>query len=281
MPQSIAAINPTRYMGVEQTLRNASASTGARFDHLVHTAMRESGLNPQAKASTSSATGMFQFIEQTWLGMIKQHGAEHGLGEQAAAIFRDSNGRYKVPDQDMRQEILALRRDTHVSALMAGELTNDNRKTLESRLDRPVSGGELYAAHVLGAGGAAKLISTAEENGQDHAANLFPAAARANKAIFYENGRARSVAEVTAFLTGERQAPASVFAANTPPPAQNYPASYMPARAAYTGNSLAGLSHNAQVLSPHMIAIMASLDMPDATSTKRKETLQETFGLIG
>lgn len=285
MPYSITSLNPARHAGITQMLQEASVKTGTGFDHLINTAMRESSLNSQAKASTSSASGMFQFIEQTWLGMVKQHGAEHGLGEQAAKIFQDSRGRYIVPDPAVRQEILALRKDTKLSALMAGELTNDNRKVLEKKLDRSVDGGELYAAHVLGASGAARLITATEQSPSANAANLFPSAAQANNGIFYEKGRARTVAEVTEFLTSKGTAPSTaprpVFAANTPADTRlGLPT--LPVSAG--GNSLAGLGHNAQILSPDMIAIMASLDVPGGSRSDRDgkyEYQTNSFGLTG
>ncbi len=283
MPHAIASLNPARHAGISQLLQQASVKTGAGFDHLMNTAMRESSLNSAAKASTSSASGMFQFIEQTWLGMVKQHGAKHGLGELAAGIFQDSRGRYQVPDGAMRQEILALRKDTKLSALMAGELTSDNRKVLERKLDREVSAGELYAAHVLGASGAARLITAAEHSPSANAASLFPSAARANHGIFYEKGRARSAAEVTAFLTdrGAAPAPAQLYASNTAPVLPKLPDSNS---VSARGASLAGLGHNAQLLSPDMIAIMASLDMPGVSSSeasRKYKPVADPFGAIG
>jgi hypothetical protein len=58
-------------------------------------------------------------------------------------------------------------------------------------------------AHFMGVGGAAKLISNAEDNPQASGARLFPNAAAANRSIFYERGtgRARSVSEVYSVLT--------------------------------------------------------------------------------
>lgn len=282
MPHSITSINPARNTEITQAVREASASTGTGFSYLMNAAMRESSLNPQAKASTSSASGMFQFIEQTWLGMVKRHGAEHGLAAQAAEITQDPSGRYNVPDAAQRREILALRKDPGISALMAGELTAENRNVLENRLDREVTSGELYAAHVLGAGGAARLINASEQNPSARAATLFPAAARANHGIFYENGRTRSVAEVTAYLTDEpqRTEPAAVYAANIPSGAAGLPG--LPVSS--SGGSLAGLGHHSQILSPEMIAIMASLDMPSSGRTDRprqQDILDNPFGLTG
>src|SRR5882724_11865895 len=79
---------------VVAALQKAAAVTGSDFHYLRGTAMRESSLKPNATSSSSSATGLFQFIDQTWLGLVKEHGAQHGLGNFAAAISRDSDGRY-------------------------------------------------------------------------------------------------------------------------------------------------------------------------------------------
>jgi len=268
MPHAISGLNPAKHVGITRMLEEASAKTGTGFDHLVNTAMRESSFNPVAKASTSSASGMFQFIEQTWLGMVKRHGAEHGLGDQASKIFQDSTGRYNVPDASQRRAILALRQDPRISALMAGELTAENRKVLENRLDRDVSGGELYAAHVLGAGGAARLITAAEQTPNSRAASLFPTAAAANRGIFYEKGRARTVDEVMAFLAGGADAgePEKVYAANKPDTSYtaNPGSFYAPG-----SSSLTAMGHNASILSADMITIMASLDVPGVDSSSR------------
>lgn len=306
MPHSIAALNPARHAGITQALRQASAEAGVDFDYLVSTAMRESSLDPEARAATSSATGLFQFTEQTWLDVIKRHGAEHGLGAAAAHIIQP-DGRYKVPDAEMRQAILALRNDPKTASLMAGEFTAENRQKLESGLERPVSEGELYAAHVMGAGGAVQLIAASEADPSLNAVNLFPAAAKANRGIFFEaSGRARSVAEVTGFLTGESNKPAPEAATEmaaapaTQAPLPQYdvaslalpdsspeaaPAEKMqwipatPAanggwngslkRAAVSAGTFAGLAHNANSLSPGMIAILASLDAPETHRNER------------
>ncbi len=178
-------------------LRGAADRTGADFGYLLSTAMRESSLNPEAKASTSSATGLFQFIEQTWLGTMHRHGAEHGLSAYADAIKVGKDGRFTVADKGVRQEILALRKDPKVAALMAGELTNDMSSEMGAALGRGVSAGELYVAHFLGPQAAVKMIKAAAETPSATAANLFPDAASANARIFYaKGGQARSVSAV-------------------------------------------------------------------------------------
>lgn len=188
---------------VTGAIRQASQATGASFDYLLATAQVESGLNPQAGAQTSSARGLFQFIQQTWLATMKQAGPALGYGRYAAAIVKTASGRYEVPDAAMRNEILKLRVDPATNAVMAGAFTRANAAALSARLGRAPSEGELYIAHFLGAGGAAKLISLASSNPHAKADNYFANAAQANTPIFYDrlSGRPRSLAQVRDILT--------------------------------------------------------------------------------
>jgi hypothetical protein len=178
-------------------LKQASASTGADFGYLLDTATRESGLKCTAKAGTSSASGLFQFVEQTWLGLVKQHGSQFGLGSYAGEISQSSDGRYHVENAADRQAILALRNDPQTAALMEGEYANQCRSTLRGDLGRNVCNGELYAAHFLGTDAAAKLIRMAQNQPDANAAAAFPAAADANQSVFYHaDGSAKTAKEV-------------------------------------------------------------------------------------
>jgi Transglycosylase SLT domain len=199
------AVNPATTGGTPQitgAIRQAAQSTGISFDYLLTTAKIESNFNPSAQASTSSAKGLYQFIDQTWLGTMKQDGASLGLGRYANAITRSSNGNYEVSDPAMRAAILRLRGDPQVSAMLAGALTKNNAALVSSSIGRQATSGELYIAHFLGADGAGKLISGASKQPQASAAAMFPHAAAANHSIFYDtSGRARSVGEVYGKLT--------------------------------------------------------------------------------
>src|SRR2546429_3404 len=141
---------------VTGAIRDAARVTGAGFEYLLNTALRESNLNPNAKAKTSSAAGLFQFIDQTWLGTMKQSGTALGYGKYADAISKTSAGRYVVKDPAMRNEIFALRKDPTANSVMAGAFANSNAKVLTDRLGRTPTDGELYMAHFLGASGAAR-----------------------------------------------------------------------------------------------------------------------------
>jgi hypothetical protein len=188
---------------VTGAIRQASQATGTSFSYLLATAQVESGLNPQAGASTSSARGLFQFVEQTWLGTIKQFGAVLGYGRYADAISKTASGHYQVKDPGLRSQILKLRNDPTANAVMAGAFTKANSAYLAQRLGRAPSEGELYIAHFLGAGGAARLISLAASNPNAKAANVFAHAAQANPSIFYDRrtGAARTMAQVRDVLT--------------------------------------------------------------------------------
>ncbi|SHM10236.1 lytic transglycosylase domain-containing protein [Roseibium suaedae] len=192
---------------IEQAFQTASTSTGTSFDYLVKTAARESSFNTDAKAKTSSATGLFQFIESTWLETMKESGAELGLGKYADQIQQTKSGRFVVSDPQARQEILNLRKDPEISSLMAGAFTQKNADYLTRKLGRNPSEGELYMAHFLGANGAKRLIESTQSNADARADKLFPAQAKANKSIFYNSdGTARSTSEVYSAITSKHDA---------------------------------------------------------------------------
>lgn len=197
--------------GVEAAIHRASIATGVDFDFLMRTARRESAMNPAAQARTSSAAGLFQFIEQTWLGTLKAHGAKHGYGQYADLIFKGSDGRWRV-EGSARNVVLDLRFDPQAASTMAAELTASNAAYLRGRTGREPDAGDLYAAHFLGPAGAATLMEAMTTRPGASAAALFPQAAAANRSIFYRDGRPATVAEVHANLkrSAGEGAPASL-----------------------------------------------------------------------
>ena len=104
-------VNPITTGRIQSAIALASSKTGVDFGYLLGQAKLESGLNANAKAGTSSASGLYQFIEQSWLAVVKKHGAEHGLGWAADSIGQSSGGHLGVADAGTRQAILALRND--------------------------------------------------------------------------------------------------------------------------------------------------------------------------
>ena len=138
--------------------------------------------------------------------MMKNAGKALGFGNYADAISRNSNGRYQVNDPQLRSEILQLRKDPAANAAMAGAFTQRNAAALKQRIGRNPTDGELYMAHFFGTGGAGQLINAARERPQVSAAAMFPAAARANKSIFYDRqGNARTASGVYSELNRRYQ----------------------------------------------------------------------------
>ena len=204
---------------VGAAIQRASEATGADFGFLMRTAARESGYNPAARAGSSSAAGLFQFVEQTWLGALKRHGAKHGYGGYADLIQESGDGRLSVSGGEAKKAVLALRLDPKAASLMAGELAGENSTYLKGRVGREPTTGELYVAHFLGPKGSAELIQATYSRPGATAATLFPEAASANPAIFYRDGRAASVAEVYANLTGSQAATGASAPAESAPAA--------------------------------------------------------------
>ena len=198
--------------GLVPAIKTAADRTGVDFSYLLGTAYRESGLDPQAAAKTSTARGAFQFIEQTWLSMVKAHGAAEGQGRLAATI-ETRQGVHVVRDPAAREAILALREDPAFAALMAGYLTRHNATQLAQETGGAPGQGDLYAAHVLGAKGAADLQKAAQLRPQERAAALFPQAAKANLALFYDKaGQPVSVAALYQRLTKPVSVPPTLIA---------------------------------------------------------------------
>ena len=234
---------------VVAAIKTASRETGSDFDYLLATAQRESNLDSSAKSKGSSATGLFQFIDQTWLSLVKRYGGRHGLGHYAESITKTETGRFAVNSAGTKSAILALREDPRIAALMAGEATAATRRSLECSLGRPVCSGELYAAHFLGEGGARKLIQLNASQCNGRADLAFPEAAKANRSVFYRSdGSAKTIGEVHAWAVGE-------------PPAMSIP------------------TQKPVVVAAAASRVPSSVTAPDATSRVAIDRNDESFGI--
>ncbi|TPG14232.1 lytic transglycosylase domain-containing protein [Sphingomonas koreensis] len=193
------SVNPitTSTGSIQAAIQSAAAKTGIDFNYLLGQAQVESGMRADARARTSSASGLYQFIDQSWLSVVKQHGAANGLSWAANAITTNASGHLSVSDPATRQAILQMRNDPTVASLMAAEHAADNKAQLEGSLGRAATGTDLYMAHFLGLGGARSFLKTMSTSPTTSGAALFPAAARANRNVFYEkNGQPRTLAAI-------------------------------------------------------------------------------------
>lgn len=195
-------ISSVQRSDVRAAIARASAATGVDFNYLLAQAKIESALDPSARSGTSSAAGLYQFTAGTWLETLDRHAARHGMEWAEDAITRD-RGRAEIGDPAMRAQVMSLRFDADASALMAAELARDNADELRGTLGREPDTTELYMAHFLGSGGARTFLSALQTDPGQAAAALLPQAAGANRAIFYDDGRARSVGEVMDLMRGK------------------------------------------------------------------------------
>lgn len=183
--------------GVLNAIKVAANQTGVDFSYLVKKATQESSLDPNAKASSSSATGLYQFTQQTWLKMVKKYGDQYGLGTYADHITVGSDGVARVKDASWKQSILALRKDAVTSAEMAGELDKENMTSLKANVGGKIGATELYLAHFLGSGGATAFLNEMHDNPKESAAEVLPDAAASNPNVFYnKDGSAKSLRDV-------------------------------------------------------------------------------------
>ncbi len=197
-----SSAGPVQSVPVRSIIAHAARQTGMDFQYMLAQAKIESALDPQAKATTSSATGLYQFTRDTWLRTLDAHGDKHGLGWASAAI---SGGR--ITDPSLAGQIMALRNEPQASALMAGELAGDNRDQLLGVLGREPDGAELYLGHFLGSGGARRFLTALSDSPEASAAAILPKAASANRPIFFEpSGAPRSVREVMDLIRSKVEA---------------------------------------------------------------------------
>jgi hypothetical protein len=264
-------------------IKNASKSTGVDFGYLMAQAAQESSFQADARATTSSATGLYQFLDSTWLSMMRAHGAKYGFADLAAQIQPDGRGGYSVADASHKQRILDLRKDPKVSAVIGAEFALSNKEHLEGELGHRVGSTELYLAHFLGAVGATRFLKAIERNAIQPAADLLPQAAAANRSVFYDRatGIARTVGDIyrlfarsieskqTQFADASGAALSSPAAPSTTPTYRGAPAiAFMMAPPSATGTLGATGADlpGGPTLSLMSILALAALDPPDPSS---------------
>jgi hypothetical protein len=161
---------------VKDTVLTAAALIGVSPDTLANFARVESGFQTRIKAKSSSATGLFQFINSTWRGMMDQYGDKLGIPKDAKPT------------------------DPVASSLLAAQFIKLNSEVLRRKLGREPSTADSYMAHFLGPTGASKFLSASPNA---IAAEVMPGAATANKSIFYGPSGPRTVGEVYTLMSNK------------------------------------------------------------------------------
>lgn len=244
---------------VVKAIKQAASRTGVDFSYLLQQAGAESSFRPELKAKTSSATGLYQFIESTWMNMVERFGDEFGF---------DMKGKSK-------KDILALRKDPEAASLMAARFASENQKYLENHYDGPIGATELYFAHFMGASGASNFLKARAENPLQNAADIFPRESAANIPVFFDkdSGQPRSLEEVYQFFDKKfsiKETPVNTQLKNSVLAAQKshspVPGAYKPlATPAPSYNPIPGQSRIANMIE---LLMLTQLDIPFAKEDK-------------
>ncbi|WP_342165111.1 transglycosylase SLT domain-containing protein [Methylobacterium sp. SD21] len=172
-----------------QTIVKAAQAVQTDPVLLMAVADKESSFITAVQAKTSSATGLYQFIERTWLGVVRDFGGKYGLAKEAALVTADANDKPVITDAAERARVLELRRDPYLSALMAGEMLKRDAARISQRIGRELTLGEVYLAHFLGPDDAGDFLDKVVNKPAAAAAVLLPGPARANRSIFFAANR--------------------------------------------------------------------------------------------
>lgn len=182
---ALTALTQRAPQGIVNAIKTASEKTGVSFSYLMEKAAAESNFNPTIKAKTSSATGLFQFIESTWMDMVNKHGEKHGINTNQS-----------------KQALLNLRKEPAIASVMAAEFAQGNKAYLEKTIGGTIGNTELYFAHFMGAQGASNFLSEMKKNPDAIAATIFPKEANANRGVFFDSktNTPRSFAQIYDFF---------------------------------------------------------------------------------
>jgi hypothetical protein len=174
---------------IAESVARAAQVTNVDPVYLMALADKESSFLPGSRARTSSAVGLFQFIDATWLAVIHRYGSKYGYTAEAEAISF-VKGRPVVPDSKDRERILGLRSVPYLAAVMVGEMITAQRD-LAGTPARDPSFGELYLVHFLGLHGARRFVELLSSRPVTSAPKAFPSAARANRGLFFVSAHTR------------------------------------------------------------------------------------------
>ncbi len=199
-PQQIVTVGDKNIPGgLRETIAQAADETDTDAVYLMALADKESSFRKDAKASTSSARGLFQFLDATWLELIREFGARHGLATEADAITSRA-GSLVITNRTLAKRIMDLRENPYVSAIMAAEMSKRDQARVQQNVGRSLERSEFYFTHFLGAGSAMRLIRAKDMKPATSATGLFPQAARANRSLFTSRaGRKRRGVTVAEF----------------------------------------------------------------------------------
>jgi hypothetical protein len=166
---------------------------------------KESGFDCYAEPPSGSARGCLQVIDQTWLRLVKEHGAKYGLAEEAGLVELTFNKRkqpvYKVKDKEQAQRILDLRYDVYYAAVLAVTDLKVAKAKIEKNLSARFNDDNLYLPHFMGEDRAEAALAAYNKRPNASASKIFNREAKANPGMFFDGkGRRRVPIDVAAFI---------------------------------------------------------------------------------
>jgi hypothetical protein len=217
--------DPNRHL--VPALGRAARATGVDPVLLVALAWQESRFDVRARNPRSSARGLMQFTEATWLEVVRDFGPRHGLSRRAAQLSTDrESGAISTRDPRHRRQILELRNEPRFAAVLAAERVSQARAGLEQALGRPVTSSDLYLVHLLGPSGARSFLEAMQKQPGRKASEVVSRESLArNRELFLarDTGRPLSLAEVHGWvgrsIAGQQEQHAPILAALGVPPA--------------------------------------------------------------
>ena len=188
------------------SIYKASLKTGVDFELMVLKAKMESDLGRATIASSSSARGVFQYIEPTWLTLIRRYGEDVGYKHYADAIERSKYpGVPKIKDgnQYLKAEILSLRHDPDMAALLKAYQVREETDVIRKyKRGHKVTATDHYIAHMLGLSLAKEFYTMKNRGSRIALAKMHNAsmreAAKLNRAFFYHGQRPLTAREAYA-----------------------------------------------------------------------------------
>lgn len=138
LTRAAAEIIASGNIRARETVQSIDQAVGSFVGDIVQAEAPQGGPN---LAGASTAFGVGQFIESTWLDLFKKH-----FPEQAAGMSRES--------------ILALRADRAISEALIEDYARENAAVLQ-KAGVTVTDAALQLSHFLGAGDAAKVLNAA------------------------------------------------------------------------------------------------------------------------
>jgi hypothetical protein len=199
--------------------RTPGATGGHDFAALLAQVAGESAFKTTAVNSKTGAAGPFQFVKNTWLSLLRDHGQAMGVKPALLAQIKpDAHGRMTVADPHSLREMLDLRHDLSLSAKMAAKYLDDNKAHLGHILHREATEAEVQISFLLGASGAAHLINAAKTGPDTPVDQVLPKAVAANRTLFHDHqGKPLTAGEAVAHLAARYRADKAKFAAYTTP----------------------------------------------------------------